>query len=128
MHIREIEANNLYSFKHKTSIQFDSKSKILVGPNNSGKSNVFRLLKLIVAELDHPGAELHLSDSFSDRSKISLRIGLYFTEQERLAIIDFLNIYFLGRLRDFTFIDRDILVPYLESILLLVFEGLDYPH
>ena len=105
MHIREIEANNLYSFKHKTSIQFDSKSKILVGPNNSGKSNVFRLLKLIVAELDHPGAELHLSDSFSDRSKISLRIGLYFT-----------------------FIDRDILVPYLESILLLVFEGLDYPH
>ena len=69
MHIREIEANNLYSFKHKTSIQFDSKSEILVGPNNSGKSNVFRLLKLIVAELDYPGAELHLSAYISLNKK-----------------------------------------------------------
>ncbi len=89
VYIRRVKFAGLFSYPEETEIEFSRRS-VLVGPNNSGKSNIIRILKLFI-------------DTFSERKRLSesemshldtnpyLEIKLTFSEEETNKIIDFLS-------------------------------------
>lgn len=81
----------LYSFKDTVELDL-SNHVIIVGPNNSGKSNILRILKVLVntfsqrERLDYSKINFHEHNPF-------LEISLQFSEPETRKIIDFFSFY-----------------------------------
>lgn len=89
VHIANIRCEGLLSFKKSTDIAFTGNT-VIVGPNNSGKSNVFRLLKILVDSVH--------SDDILDKSYISpdcfnpsLAVSVKLSVEETQRILDLLS-------------------------------------
>ncbi len=81
----------LYSFKDTCEIDL-SEHVIVVGPNNSGKSNVLRILKVFVdAFADHE--RLSSSKIYLSERNPFLEISLQFSESETRNIVDFFSFH-----------------------------------
>lgn len=115
--LKSLRCSGLYSYSEETSIEF-SNNTIIVGPNNSGKSNLLRALKLF-------------SDSFSMRKRLqdqeishnganpSIEIRLKLTGDEPDKIIDFLSFYPEGNNRGsqfYQFKNREFLKKQIDDI------------
>jgi predicted ATPase len=82
---------NLFSFKNKTII-FNDLPSVIIGPNNSGKSNVFRAIQLLLNELDN--SKMNKSYFFDETIDPILTIRLHLNRLELSSIIDFLLYYY----------------------------------
>ena len=85
MKIKSITFSNFRNFQGKITIPFDSNITLLVGPNNVGKSNIFRLLGLF---LEGRPAELDAELDFEIGAPKQVSLGVEFYRgvlDERLA-------------------------------------------
>lgn len=90
-HINKLKCHGLYSFSKPVEIDFADKI-LIVGPNNSGKSNVFRLIKLFV---DAFYKRRRLEDyelSYSSYDAM-LEVELTLFDEEVTRIVDFLSFH-----------------------------------
>jgi AAA15 family ATPase/GTPase len=88
--LRELEVQNLYSFAKRQMIRF-SELNYVVGHNNSGKTNVTRIFKLIerTLRLDEP---LALSDRhLRSKRESNLKLKVVLNEEEAKLIFLFIS-------------------------------------
>ena len=88
MEIIEIEVRNIFSYYANTIIPFSKNISLIVGPNNSGKTNIIRLLDLFLKELASPDGNFLESYSYKNEDS-TLRIRIVFCDCEIDAIIGF---------------------------------------
>jgi energy-coupling factor transporter ATP-binding protein EcfA2 len=94
-----IRISNLYSYdqtddgfsENGESIPFSSVN-VIVGPNDSGKSNIFRAIKLLVDSMKVDYALTSL-DTFSDQVAPKLEAKFLLSENEAGVLLDFLGVY-----------------------------------
>jgi len=91
VYVKNLNFSGLYSFSKETEIDF-SDTSLFVGPNNSGKSNIFRIFKLLV-------------DTFNDRKRLEnyeiyptsydpvLEATIVFSKDESETIVDFFSFH-----------------------------------
>jgi AAA15 family ATPase/GTPase len=77
---------NIYSFK-KAEVDFGNEN-IITGYNGSGKSNIFRILKLLIQNTSYGFSTCYLEDSckFNAKAESGIRIRLRFSDLERKLI------------------------------------------
>ncbi|WP_428325928.1 AAA family ATPase [Nitrosopumilus sp.] len=114
VHINNVKCKGLYSFKDPIELDFPNNT-VIVGPNNSGKSNIMRILKILTDSF-YQRTQLSYSDIFPDEYNPSLEFSLQFSENETRKILDFFS-FPLDKKND-----SSDFVPYSNySILLLLF-------
>ncbi len=93
MRIRYIRAKNFLSFKD-VEIPLDKDLNIIVGPNNSGKTNIARALKL-VADIIDGKRDFGFMGFLHDQNEryFRLEVGYELNEGERHDVMKFINVY-----------------------------------
>ncbi len=114
--LQHLRCEGLYSFYKPINFKFTN-NMVIVGPNNSGKSNIFRLLKLLTDTLHR---------SSLDDSKISighlnpsLEISLKLSTDETQKIIDCFGFYtdtVTDRVKYHHFENREILLELFDEM------------
>ncbi|MGD0160182.1 MAG: AAA family ATPase [Candidatus Bathyarchaeia archaeon] len=98
VHIDRLRISNLYSYGDISAANSDhdtisfSEVSVIVGPNDSGKSNIFRALKLLVDTLTISSA-LSDADIFSRLSDPRLEVCIRFSDEEAETLLDFFSVY-----------------------------------
>jgi predicted ATPase len=117
MRIKSIEVDNLLSYGDRQKISFSPTTSLIVGPNNSGKTNIIRIIKLLIKTIKNRGSYIRPNLHFSDESKAFLNIKLILSKRETSAIIDFLSSYKKTMGHDyFIYNNHNILMKLLNSI------------
>ena len=95
MRLRYVKARNFLSFEDIT-IPLDKSINIIVGPNNSGKTNLARTLKLMVDSIRGNVRGLDFTSFLHNISERSFRleIGYELDTKEKEDILKFINVYF----------------------------------
>lgn len=89
--LRKLKCSGLFSYLDEVSLEF-SNNTILVGPNNSGKSNLLRVLKLFVDSF-YNRKRLQDSEISQDISNPYLEIRLKLNAYESAKVVDLLSFY-----------------------------------
>ena len=89
--IKSIECEGLYSYEKKFSASFDEHT-IIVGPNNSGKTNLFRIIKLFVDTISVRRTLFNYEISHSS-STAYVKLDLKLTKYETQYLVDFFSFY-----------------------------------
>jgi predicted ATPase len=119
MRINNIEADNLFSFDNLTetnSLKLASNNAVIIGPNNSGKSNIFRLIELLITEIESAGSTLSYSHFFDVNRQPSLKLDCTFSEDEVIVLIDFLNYFISNQLHKLPITDQSNVKLYLDEV------------
>ena len=102
MKITKIHIKNLFSYD-EFEIELDKNINVIVGPNNAGKTNLFRTIKLLMDIIDGniPAREIesYLNDPSNEKAEI--KIWVEFDKDERKTVQDFLDCYFYEYLENF---------------------------
>lgn len=92
--------SNLYSYDQIGTSPADksepisfSNINVIVGPNDSGKSNIFRAIKLLVDSM-RADYTLTNSDIFSDQAAPKLDAEFQLSDKEAGVLLDFLGVYY----------------------------------
>ena len=90
--ITKLECRGLYSYRDPLAVDL-SDMVVIVGPNNSGKSNIFRLIRLLADTLSSSlGLKDHEIAKGVNDSCLELRMTL--SEAETVKIVDFFSFYY----------------------------------
>lgn len=91
VHLNSLKCEGLYSFKERFDLDL-SNHMIIVGPNNSGKSNIFRILKILI---DTFYTRHRLGESIISIGHYNpfLEISLVFSPEETRKIVDFFSFH-----------------------------------
>lgn len=91
VYINKLEFENLYSYSEGNSLEL-SKNHIIVGPNNSGKSNIFRIIKLLQNAFS---GNHSLSDSeiFPNASTAFLNMDITLSSDESDMLVKHMSFY-----------------------------------
>ncbi len=89
--IHKLEFENLYSYSNGNSLEL-SNNNIIVGPNNSGKSNIFRIIKLLQNVLSE-NHSLGDSELFSNTSTAFLEIDMTLSSDESDMLVKHMSFY-----------------------------------
>lgn len=91
VNINSLHAKGLYSFDKEFSISLSNRV-LIVGPNNSGKSNFFRIIMLVISALNGNRSlkEYEISPS-ANKSLIELEVK--FSKEEVELIVNYLSFY-----------------------------------
>ena len=87
--LTRLQCKGLLSFPQVTDMEF-ADNMVIVGPNNAGKSNIFRLLKILV-DLVHHKTSLDKSYFSSDQSNSFLEVSMNLSNDETQNILNFLS-------------------------------------
>lgn len=115
--IRSLRFAGLYSYVEETEFILSHRI-VLVGPNNSGKSNIMRIIKLLV-DTFNIGKRLDESEISHMGDSPFLEVKLTLSPQETERIIDFLSFFPHGQNRTSQFRDfknREFLKKNLDTI------------
>lgn len=123
MRLISLECLGLFSYKQHTKIEFDENTTVIVGPNDSGKSNIFRIISKFVKALASPRFDPPLKEYeiFQGVTNPFIEIKLHLTSEETNAVIDYLSFYQIYEggnraVRSFEFHNRDFLSNTLNEI------------
>jgi len=117
VYIKSLNFAGLYSYPEETELIFSNRT-VLVGPNNSGKSNIIRIIKLFVDTIDHLKRLEESEISFTGNNPF-LEIRLTLSPQETSKIVDFLSFFPGASNRSAKFYDfsnREFLIKNLDDI------------
>src|SRR5487761_1017442 len=95
VYLKSLIAEGLFSYGATADSESDnvallSKSAVIIGPNDSGKTNLFRILELFVQSL-LSSRRLEKDDVFPDATQPRLEVRFSLSEKEVQVIIDFLS-------------------------------------
>ncbi|MHA1591894.1 MAG: AAA family ATPase [Candidatus Heimdallarchaeaceae archaeon] len=95
MKIRKVYIKNLFSYK-EFEIKFDRNFNIIVGPNNAGKTNIFRVIQFIMDIIDNKLKAKDIRGYLHDPSKEEAKIKIWveLDESEKRTIHEFFEGYF----------------------------------
>ena len=94
MHFSEIIVKNLFSFKD-AKFRFD-KYNVIVGTNNSGKTNLLRIIKKLTESGHLAGFTISRSIKFKPNEKSRLTLNIVLTDEElRFLLQSIFQIHFL---------------------------------
>ena len=114
--ITKLQCRGLYSYRKQVSADVSDRA-VIVGPNNSGKSNFFRLIRLLADALSRPPAlkDAQIARGVLDPS-LGLRVKLSRDEAER--IVDFFSFFVPNDriMRFYEYENRDLLARLLDEI------------
>jgi predicted ATP-dependent endonuclease of OLD family len=115
--LKNLKCTGLFSYAQETFLEF-SNNTVIVGPNNSGKSNLLRILKLFVDTFYY---KKRLQDSEISYGGVDpmMEIELELTGNEPDIVLDFLSFYTMGNNRDMYFHEfenREILKKLLTTL------------
>lgn len=122
--IRKVTIKNLFSYRNKTEINFDEKN-VIVGPNNAGKSSIFKSIKFMLDCLTTFNREQikPWNNSLAQDALISLDLQLS-DLVERNFLLDLLCVRPYDRNRDsFKLLDfeqRSVLLDKIKEVTLTV--------
>lgn len=91
VYIRNLSFSGLYSYGEEQSVNGVS-NNVIVGPNNSGKSNVFRIIKL-VSDSFYNYRRLEDSEISPTYSKAFVKIELVLSDDETKTLVKFFSFY-----------------------------------
>ena len=99
--ITEIYIKNLFSYE-EFEIRLDKNFNIIVGPNNAGKTNLFRVIQFMVDIIDNKLKARDIREYLYDPTKeqAEIKIWVEFDDGEKTAIRDFFECYFDKYLRE----------------------------
>lgn len=87
MYISSVSIDNFRNFKNNTTINFNEGMNVIIGHNNSGKSNLLKALELVLSlnsvkrlSVDDFNKELTIDELKESSPKVT--ISVYFTESE----------------------------------------------
>ena len=116
MRITKLQCRGLYSYREQVSADISDRV-VIVGPNNSGKSNLFRLIGLLADALSRPPA---LKDSQIYRGVLDPSLGLHvkLSRGEAEKIVDFFSFFVPDGqgMRFHEYENRDLLAGLLDEI------------
>ena len=87
VYLQKAKWRGLYSFEDTVELEF-SDHTVLVGPNNSGKSNIIRILKILVDSF-YSHERLPYSKIYPTEHSPFLEVNVQFSKFETQKIIDF---------------------------------------
>ena len=93
--IESMKIKGLYSFKDETLIRFDT-NNLIIGPNNSGKTNIFRILKLIIPTMINPYDISNIIRHNKSAELPSVEFNIHFSEEEAKDLAIFMVFSLLG--------------------------------
>ncbi len=95
MKITKIVVENLFSYD-KFEIELHKDINIIVGPNNAGKTNLFRVIQLFRDIINYKVRAKELTDYLHDPLKENAKIKIWveFEESEKQLIKEFFECYF----------------------------------
>lgn len=120
--IKSIKFNGLYSYGDQTHICFPEDVVVVAGPNNAGKSNIFRLIEMIANTLTDNRRLLQDYEVFSKDVEPEVEFRFVLTAPETNRLIDYLSFYEYRDERNsgihhvYEFQNRDRLVGLLDDI------------
>jgi predicted ATP-binding protein involved in virulence len=85
--------DNIFSFSKSVSIPLSKEFNLIVGPNNTGKTNIIRIIKTILDTLESPIYVIENSYFFDINKQANIKINLTLDIMEVDAIIGYL--YFI---------------------------------
>lgn len=92
MQLLALAFSNLYSYGDKAVLQLSDKMTLLVGPNNAGKSNILRIIRLLIESL-RENRNLK-GDEINDIHQTPLLVAkLKLSNDETELLLDFLGFY-----------------------------------
>ncbi|AJZ75174.1 AAA family ATPase [Candidatus Nitrosotenuis cloacae] len=91
VYINSLKFDNLYSYSNGNTIEL-AKNNVIAGPNNSGKSNIFRIVKLLVNTLANK-KDLNESEMFPKTSSASLESDMILSRSESRLLVEFLSFH-----------------------------------
>ena len=119
--INNLKCKGLYSFKDQIDIDF-SDNMVIVGPNNSGKSNIMRILK-IIDDTFYYEKSLSYSDVFIGEYNPWLEFSISFSNEETKKIIEYFSFSQNKQNENFDYIEYDnydVLISLFDSARLCV--------
>ena len=90
MRIERLTCSGLLSYEAETEIKFPSHA-VIVGPNNSGKSNIFRIILIMLEALD--GRQPAASQMSRAKDTAFAEAEMMFSHEERGLLSEFLGYY-----------------------------------
>ena len=90
MRIERLTCSGLLSYEAETEIKFPSHA-VIVGPNNSGKSNIFRIIRIMLEALD--GRQPAASQMSRAGNGAFVEAEMVFSYEERGLLSEFLGYY-----------------------------------
>jgi AAA15 family ATPase/GTPase len=95
MKIKSIEVNNMYSYD-EFNIEFNEGIAVIVGPNNAGKSNLFRLIEFLKNSINGNIKTNEIIHHLHDETKRNacIKINVEFGNGEKELLKKFLECYF----------------------------------
>lgn len=97
VNIHNIKFAGLFSYAEDVEVSCSDRM-VFVGPNNSGKSNIFRILELFIDTL-RKFRRLEKSDVFSSSKEPYVKIKMTLSDHEIEKILDFMCCYKIGNNR-----------------------------
>ena len=95
MRITKVYIKNLFSY-NEFELELDKNFNVIVGPNNAGKTNLFRAIQFLMDIIDNKlkakDIQEYLYDSTNEKAKI--KIWVEFDDSEKTAIREFFECYF----------------------------------
>ncbi|MEW5839721.1 AAA family ATPase [Nitrososphaera sp.] len=115
--LNSLSCKGLYSYGDETKMEF-SRQTVIVGPNNSGKSNLFRMIKLLIESL---ATHRYLKDweITAGATDYFLEIEVQLSKEEVGILVDFLGFFSEGSNRStqyYKFSNRDTLCKVLDVL------------
>lgn len=90
--IHKLKFENLYSYSDGNSLEL-SNNNIIVGPNNSGKSNIFRIIKLLQNSFSG-NYSLEDSELFTNTSTAFLEMSITLSPEESDLLLKHMSFYY----------------------------------
>ena len=90
MRIDSLECSGLLSYEAETEIKFPNHA-VIVGPNNAGKSNIFRIIRIMLEALD--GKQPTASQISRAKDTAFVKAEMDFSDDERGLLSEFFGYY-----------------------------------
>ena len=119
--INNLKCKGLYSFKDQFDIDF-SDNTVIVGPNNSGKSNIMRILK-IIDDTFYRKKSLPYSNVFIGEYNPWLEFSISFSNEETKKIVEYFGFSPNKQNNGFDYVEYgncDVLISLFDSLRLRI--------
>lgn len=93
MKLRHLKFSGLFSYPESTEIDFPEGTTVITGTNNSGKTNIFRVIELVASTLASDTGRFTNASEFIQGASAHTEIGLSLSVDEAKLIGDYLSFY-----------------------------------